>query len=259
MGIEYQDMQAVLRVLKHEMPTPSGKLLILGDAVIHFTPMALQDLANRIGFKLFVELPDVLTPHALGVALGFSSVDTLDVNGKASINLDLQGPLPESLIGKYDMVVDAGVLFWCFEPGAVLKNIFRLAASGALIFHITALTGYFGRGYYNIHPRLLEDFYLSNNCDFIESSFRTKPWLKWHRQAFRYLIEKLGLIERGGAGVTFVRNPGSIYLEYASRYLIGFKRTKSIPELDIIPNNVVFTFSCRKTKAIEPSVPMQIC
>ncbi len=243
-------MSAMLRLLKREMPAPSGKLLILGDAVIHFTSEALRKLADQMEFKLS-GLPEALTPHTLGVALGFSSVDTLDVNGAASITLDLQEPLPEEMIGKYDMVVDAGVLFWCFEPGTVLKNIFRLAASGGLIFHITALTGYFGRGYYNIHPRLLEDFYQVNCCVFIESSFRTKPRFNWIQRAVRLL--------RGGSGVTYVESPGSIYLSKASRDLIEFKKSMSSSEVGMIPNNVVSTFSCRKAADVEPSIPLQLC
>ncbi len=258
MGIEYQDAHALLRLLKREMPVPSGRLLILGDAVIHFTPKAFQELADQMGFRL-TGSPKVLTPYTLGAALGFSSVDTLDVNGKASINRDLQEPLPEELIGKYDMVVDAGVLFWCFEPGVVLKNIFRLATSGGLIFHITALTGYFGRGYYNIHPRLFEDFYLANQCAFIESSYRTKPRLNWYQSTVRSLRGKLGLTERGVCGVTYVESPGSVYLGNASRELVEFKESLSKPESDMIPNNVVSTFSCRKTSAVEPSAPLQVC
>ena len=258
MGIEYQDMRAILRVLKREMPTPSGKLLILGDAVIHFAPRELQELATQEGIGLRA-LPDSLTPLSLGESLGFSQVDTLDINGKASINLDLQDPLPGELLGQYDLVIDAGVLFWCFEPGQVLKNIFRLPKTNGLIFHITALSGYYGRGYYNIHPRLFQDFYLSNQCVFIQSSFRTKPRLTRWEKLRRRLTSLLGLVDGNMAGVSYSGSPGAIYLGRVRHDYMEFAKTLPNLEADMIPNNVVSTFACRKTSAIEPSGPLQTC
>lgn len=258
MGIEYQDMRAILRVLKRESPMPSGKLLVLGDAVIHFTPGELRDLAAQEGVVLHT-LPESLNPLSLGISLGFSQVETLDVNGKASINHDLQQPLPTELLGQYDMVIDAGVLFWCFEPGQVIKNIFRLAKVNGLIFHITALSGYYGRGYYNIHPRLFEDFYLSNQCVFIESSARTKPMLSGWEQLNRRLASFLGLVADSLPGVSYSGSSGAIYLGRVRHGYIEFATMLSTPEPDMIPNNVVSTFACRKTIAVEPSGPLQIC
>jgi hypothetical protein len=257
-GIEYQDMRAILRVLKTEMPAPSGKLLILGDAVIHFAPRELQNLAKQEGVGLRT-LPESLTPFSLGVSLGFSQVDTLDINGKASINLDLQNPLPSELLGQYDLVIDAGVLFWCFEPGQVLKNIFRLTKVSGLIFHITALSGYFGRGYYNIHPRLFEDFYLRNQCVFIQSSFRAKPRLTCWERLNRSMARLLRLVDDNTTGVSYSGSPGAIYLGRARHDYMEFAKTLPALESDMIPNNVVSTFACRKTSAIEPSRPLQIC
>jgi hypothetical protein len=257
-GIEYQDMRAILRVLKCEMPSPSGKLLILGDAVIHFTSWELQGLATEEGVGLRT-LPDSLNPYSLGESLGFSQVDTLDINGKASINLDLQDPLPSELLGQYDLVIDAGVLFWCFEPGQVLKNIFKLPKANGLIFHITALSGYYGRGYYNIHPRLFEDFYLSNQCVFIQSSFRTKPRLTRWERLHRRLTSLLGIGDSGPNGVSYSTSPGGIYLGRVRHDHVEFVKTPPVLEADMIPNNVVSTFACRKIGSIEPSGPVQTC
>lgn len=258
MGIEYQDMHAILRVLKRETLSSPGKLLILGDAVIHFTPRELQDLAMQEGVELRT-LPESLTPFSLGTSLGFTKVDTLDINGKASINCDLQNPLPDELLGQYDLVIDAGVLFWCFEPGGVLKNIFRLTKVNGLIFHITALSGYYGRGYYNIHPRLFEDFYLSNQCVFIQSSVRVKPRLTGWERLNRRLASLLRLAAQSETGVSYTGSPGAIYLGQAQRYHMEFSKTLPAFEPDIIPNNVVSTFACRKTSAVEPLGPLQIC
>jgi hypothetical protein len=259
MGIEYQDMRAILRVLPKEELKPSSKLLILGDAIIHFSINALQQLAMEEKVKLHT-IPDELTPYTLGQSLGFAQVDTLDINGKASINLDLQDQLPTELIGKYDFVIDAGVLFWCFEPGTVLKNIFRLAKANGTIFHITALSGYFGRGYYNIHPRLFEDFYLTNKCVFLQASFRTKSKSTRLQHFFDVVRSRMGMPNRRDKNeACYFRSAGGIYLAQVRNNHISFANSLPRSEADMIPNNVVSTFSCRKTHTIEPSGPLQIC
>ena len=257
MGIERQDMRAMLRALKREMPAPSGRMLVLGDAVIHFTPADLRQLAAEEGMKLR-ELPAELTAFSLGKSLGFDETETLDINGRASINLDLQNTLPADLLARYDLVVDAGVLFWCFEPGTVLKNIFRLCKSGGLIFHITALSGYFGRGYYNVHPRLFEDFYLSNQCVFVQSSFRAKPRpTRTGRLAGKF--SRFLRPPTDGTKTTYSDTPGAIYLDSATREHFKFAARLPTREAEVIPNNGVSTFACRKTGTLEPQGPLQIC
>lgn len=258
MGIEYEDMRSILRVLKREMPKPTGNLLILGDAIIHFSPQSLQVMASDVGVDL-QEIPLELTPFTLGKSLGFQKVETLDINGKAMINLDLQKSLPLELIEKYDFVIDAGVLFWCFEPGMVLQNIFRLISKNGLIFHITAISGYFGRGYYNIHPRLLEDFYLSNGCSYIQASYRTKARLSVFQKIYGKTVRLLGIKQNRDEGISYCYQPGEIYLYEAKRNRIKFTRELVMPEPEEIPNNVVGTFAFRKLKMGEPTGPLQIC
>ena len=124
----------------------------------------------------------------------FENVETLDLNGKATLTIDLQENLSKKMFSKYDFIIDAGVLFWCFNPGDVLKNIYRMAKKDALIFHITALSGYFGRGYYNIHPKLFHDFYLkSNNSSFIQEAYRTKLGISRIHYIFYRILEIFGI------------------------------------------------------------------
>ena len=257
MGIEYDDMRSILCVLKREMPKPTGNLLILGDPLFHFSPQSLQIMARDIGFDL-QEVPLKLTHFSLGKSLGFKKVETLDINGKATINLDLQKSLPPELIGKYDFVIDGGVLFWCFEPGVVLQNIFRLISKNGLIFHITAVSGYFGRGYYNIHPKLLEDFYLLNSCSYIESSYRTKAKRSILQKIYGRIIRLLGINRHRGERISYSYLSGEVYLYEAKVNRIKFTRELVMPEPEEIPNNVVGTFAFKKQKMGEPKVPRLI-
>jgi SAM-dependent methyltransferase len=258
MAIEYEDMRSILSVLQSEMPNPNGNLLILGDAFIHFNPQQLKVMAQEIGFDL-KEIPLELTPLTLGKSLGFNMVDTLDINARATITLDLQISLPLELMEKYDFVIDAGVLFWCFEPGLVLQNIYRLIKKNGLIFHVTAVSGYFGRGYYNVHPRLLEDFYLTNGCSFIQASYRTKAKLSVFQKVLGNMSVLLRLKENINVGVSYCNKPGAVYLHSAKKNSIKFTYKLAMPEPEIIPNNVVGTFAFRKTKTGEPKSPIQIC
>ena len=45
----------------------------------------------------------------------FEEALTIDANGKAD-NADLTSDLDDSLLNKFDCVIDSGVLFWCFDP-----------------------------------------------------------------------------------------------------------------------------------------------
>ncbi len=256
MGIEHQDVRALFRALKRNGLKRDGRLLILGDAVIHFRYPHLSSIAREFGEEL-LRVSDDLTPYLLGEALGFDSVDTLDINGKATITLDLQQELPQYLLGRYDMVIDAGVLFWCFDPGLVLKNILRLLKPGGIAFHITAVTGYFGRGYYNIHPRLFEDFYLGNRCIFLQSSFRTKPRASLLERIWRFKTRLFSIEDGSEFGVCYVDTTEKVFLGAASRISIQFEKKLKYPEAQTIPNNVIGTFAFRKTTFDRIDEPIQ--
>lgn len=257
MGIEHQDMRALLEALQKGKINPCGRLLILGDAIIHFDAELLKQVSDQVGFVL-ADIPQTLDAFTLGKALGYLSVDTLDINGNASIKLDLQEDLPLDMLGKYDAIIDAGVLFWCFDPGLVLRNIYRLAAPNALIFHITALSGFFGRGYYSIQPRLLEDFYKSNQCHFLRATYRARPRLKLFGRLKQYVKSRLGYAKPEEFCVSVSNDIGAIYLREASQTEIGFQMVLSPLEVDMIPNNAVYTFACCKSVGFNPVAPLLV-
>ncbi len=247
MGIEYEDMRVILTV--SEEIKNKERLLILGDAVIHFAPQQYAELAKDVGVNLKV-LPSVLSPFSLGESLGFQTTETLDINGKATLNVDLTQTLPEELIGKYDCIIDGGVLFWCFEPGAALKNIYQMAKEGGVIIHITATSGYYGRGYYSIQPRLFEDFYLGNKAKFLISTYRTKfknknCWLKNILSRFVRFREK--------NYVTVSNEPGNIFLSQNKKYQYIFTDDSSF-EPSLIPNNLTSVQVYQKNQKIGENV-----
>jgi hypothetical protein len=251
-GIEYADIKSILSALKHELPEGRGRLLILGDAHIHFSANQYISLAEDLGYELS-SFPEVLDPFSLGKSLGFVSTDTLDINGKASITLDLQQRLPHDLLGKFDCLIDAGVLFWCFDPGVVLKNLYRLVKIDGVIAHITGVSGFYGRCYYNIHPLVLEDFYRCNQCRYISASYRAVP----KRTSLAMRLKGLLGAKCTPGLVSYTSSPGNIYLDESRAGVISFCRTLRTPESDVIPNNAIGTLIFKKCSNVEPQSPLR--
>ena len=111
MAIERDDMLTILEVLRAR--PGRDRLLILGDAIVHFSATELGRIANESDFPL-ATVPPELDPLTLGGALGFERTDTLDVNGRASIAMDLHGVPSPDLHGLYDCIIDAGVSLLVF-------------------------------------------------------------------------------------------------------------------------------------------------
>ena len=203
MAIELADLREILLSLKGLEEYVGGNLMILGSAEVHVSADEYKALVAETGFFSH-SFPDKLTPFSLGEALGFKLTETLDINGEASITHDLMLPIPASLCDKYHMIIDAGVLFWCFNPGLALDNIYSMLRLDGIAVHITAVSGFYGRGYYNIHPKLLDDVYRLNGCRFIRGIFRqrqlsTSRWGRFKRRA--------SLIFGGQAESRFINPP----------------------------------------------------
>jgi len=248
MAIESDDLRSILRALRERESRES--LLILGDAAIFVAPPQLEKLAAEVGYPLSF-VPDELDPFTLGASLGFTRTETLDVNGKASLTVNLDEEVPLALIGAFDCLIDAGVLFWCFDPASALRNILKMVRAGGTIVHITAVSGHYGRGYYNIHPLLLEDFYLGNGCALGESSFRTK--FRAHG-----LLARVTSRLRIANTVTRYREPGHVYLAESRLNRIGFGLRYRAPfEANLIPNNVLGVFVFQKNNGGEIVNPVR--
>ena len=248
MGFEYEDVKLVLWALKPRQQR--RELLILGDAIFHVDAQTYASLAKQMGF-LLASAPAKLDPFTFGDSLGFDKTHTLDVNGRASLNVNLHDPAPDDLVGRFDCLIDAGVLFWCFDPAAAFKSILSMVKPGGLIVHISAVSGHYGRGYYNIHPLAFEDFYIGNGCQFVGASFRTKfrTWSLLDRA-----LRKLGL----GNHVAYCLEPGSAYLRDSTFNRISFSDHFRQPfERNILPNNVVGVMIYRKVSPGPIALPVR--
>src|SRR5580698_5946813 len=100
MGIDSAFLDRLVSIGTSERIFPGGSVLILGDCKF-YTPWASGDNArDRSHFQNAYRL---------------TRLETVDIAGAPSIRLDLQEALPGALRNQFDMIIDAGTLFWCFD------------------------------------------------------------------------------------------------------------------------------------------------
>jgi hypothetical protein len=180
--------------------------------------------------------------------LNLARVETIDLAGNPTIKADITQPLPENLCAAFDMVFDIGTLYWIFDVGAAWRHLFQLLKPRGLIANYSALTGYFGRGYYNFHPRLFEELYAANGFDKVIVKVRIrKSFEEWSLR--RALFSRLHRPSK-----EFVTlSKGEIFLNDASWRQLKF-RDKLYREATILPNDAdVFCVATR-----EMSLPFSI-
>ncbi len=110
-----------------------------------------------------------------GRALGFARTETLDLDGPASIQADLHDDPPAELVGAFDCVVDAGVLFLVLRiRGAALSRSSALPPRARSSSTSPPSPGATAAVTTTSTRSWLEGLYLAKRCDFVRSAIRTK-------------------------------------------------------------------------------------
>ncbi len=199
---------------------PGGSVAILGDCRF-ITAWACGD--NRTDLTEFQR------------RYGLARVETLDIGGNPSITIDLHAPLPDSLRGQFDMVIDAGTMHCCFDVARVLENILLLAKNRAAVLHVSAFVGFTGRCYYKIDPYLFHDFYGQNGFGDVDI------WVKaGSAQGLRFrVIRKIRRLL--GMPVTPVQSVGSsaMTIEMANAFMFRFADRPVGASPPMLPNDAV--------------------
>lgn len=109
--------------------------------------------------RLQGEMQRIADTRSLFDKLGIAS-DFLDIVASRGIEriVNLNHPIPEDLIGQYDIVYDGGTMEHCFNAPQVIKNILSLCKIGGYIIHVNPLN-YYNHGFYSFHPTFYHDFY----------------------------------------------------------------------------------------------------
>jgi hypothetical protein len=96
--------------------------------------------------------------------LGFEHVSSCDASPyeKASMTLNLNVAVPDSLHGKFDVVYDGGTMEHIFNVPGVLRNIHDLLAAGGRAIHVVPSSNMVDHGFYSFSPTLFADYYRAN-------------------------------------------------------------------------------------------------
>lgn len=94
--------------------------------------------------------------------LGYS-LDVVDIQAArgGEILVDLNRPLAEALVGKFDLVVDTGTCEHCFNIAQAAVNLASMLRERGVIVQALPLNS-FNHGFYNVNPTWFHDFYPSN-------------------------------------------------------------------------------------------------
>ena len=94
--------------------------------------------------------------EALLRLLGARTVDSCDASDYegASIVHDLNEPVPESLHGRFSLVIDAGTLEHVFNFPVAVRNCMEMVKEGGHLMIATPANNYFGHGFYQFSPEL---------------------------------------------------------------------------------------------------------
>ena len=166
MAIELSDLIEIMTWINEIPEENRGRLLFIGDTHFYVDNCDLSKIAHSLGMKIRDSIDPISTKN-FGQILGFRRTDTLGLEGECSINFDLTSEPPDELLSQFDLIIDAGVLFWVFNPGTAIANLSRMASETGQIVHITALAGHFGAAYFNIHPKFFIDFYKLNEFELL--------------------------------------------------------------------------------------------
>lgn len=91
----------------------------------------------------------------------YTDIDIRDVDA-ASLNHDLNYPLPDELKGKFGVVLDAGTVEHVFDAAQALKNMVSLCQVGGHVVHFAPVIDDVDHGFYALNPTLFFDFYGQN-------------------------------------------------------------------------------------------------
>jgi hypothetical protein len=130
---------------------------------------------NEIGHKL-----GWVTSGTFFKSLGISEVTTMDIPGCEHVPdliHDLNRPLPQNFINRFNLVIDPGTTEHVFDIKTGLTNIVRALKIGGTIIQQVPVYSYNG-GYYSINPNVLNDFYRENG--FAEVKTFIIMWDRYH-------------------------------------------------------------------------------
>lgn len=183
---------------EHRQRPFSGTVLQIGRSSVYFSRRELETWASWHGVELKPGVETRLShdprlaeqgcidDHTLFECLGFDRVESCDIADweDADHVMDLNHPIPEHLVGRFDVVLDPGSSLQIFHQPNLLDNIHRLLKVGGRIVHAgVPSNNHMDLGFYMFSPTFFHDFYSANEYH-IEDEFFCQYYPYWHRGRF---------------------------------------------------------------------------
>ncbi|MBC8023326.1 MAG: hypothetical protein H7Y14_09425 [Burkholderiales bacterium] len=138
---------------------------ILGEATLEAAPQR-SDAAAIWEYHGLAGVADPLYDSlAIFERLGVDGevIDVARLRGMERI-VDLNFPLPEDLVRRFDLVVDTGTCEHCFNVGQAFMNACEALGEGGILVHAAPLTR-INHGFWSFNPTIYPDFFEDNGFE----------------------------------------------------------------------------------------------
>jgi hypothetical protein len=138
-----------------------GDTITIGRQWLHtYEPWVKRLVGTKPSYKNQEYCEELLTEY-----FGATKVDSIDYSDfeNATHVHDLNEPLPKTLYGKYDTVIDGGTLEHIYNAPQALKNCSHLCKFGGQILHILPANNFCGHGFWQFSPELFFALYSMKN------------------------------------------------------------------------------------------------
>ncbi|MDG2243428.1 MAG: class I SAM-dependent methyltransferase [Rhodospirillaceae bacterium] len=192
----------VLNFLGRRIEHRPARVLSLGYTDLMISPADIEsEMGSEIAEQVIVNSDNAglskwhsmdsvsIDTDSLYRALGFDTdyLDVREVRGGELVH-DLNEPIPKSMVGSYDLVLDSGTIEHCFNIGQVMRNIATALKVGGLVYHGNPMV-MINHGFYNFSPQFYLEFYQSNGFSLMDLFS-----IEVHKE--KYVIERPDLFER---------------------------------------------------------------
>ena len=168
-------------VREHRRKPLTGAVLTLGRQCVYATYSEAREILVSEGVEPAAQAPgketstnipawrgtrrehytsDAAFFEMFGVAT-VNAMDCSDFEG-AEIVWDLNKPVPQELMERFDLIVDGGTIEHVFDIRQAFMNIGRLLCPGGRIIHFVPANNYLNHGFFQCSPTLFNDYYHFN-------------------------------------------------------------------------------------------------
>jgi len=171
MGINYQDAKALwearlrgasfkdtLTVAHLSLKLHLAEVMLLRRAYYARFPQSIVEPLKNYKFGAFSD-------EFLRDFLGAASITILDYSSYEGANMihDLNQPVPDNLLRRFDAVIEAGSLEHVFNFPVAIANLMKMLKVGGNIFMTTPANNLCGHGFYQFSPELMFRIFTPEN------------------------------------------------------------------------------------------------